>query len=170
MAGQELDLDNAFWRFSCAVYAAPGVAQACLELQDRHGADVNLLLLAAWLGANRGVRVEAAWLAEEPGADWHRGVIGPLRQARRRVKAGGLGDEALRQFHAQLLACELAAERIRQAELFRWTQTRRPGTPPALAMTGLARRNLALLTGDPPGSSAALDRLAQASEAYRPEG
>lgn len=49
-----LEPENPFWRFSCAVYAAPGVAQACLELQDTHGADVNLLLLAAWLGAARG--------------------------------------------------------------------------------------------------------------------
>ena len=29
-----LDLDNAFWRFSLAVYASDGVAQECLALQD----------------------------------------------------------------------------------------------------------------------------------------
>ena len=39
------------WDFSLRVYRAPGVSDWCLALQDGHGADVNILLWAAWLGA-----------------------------------------------------------------------------------------------------------------------
>ena len=42
--------ETPFWQFSGAVYAHPGVAEACLDLQDRHGLDVNLLLFCAWAG------------------------------------------------------------------------------------------------------------------------
>jgi uncharacterized protein (TIGR02444 family) len=38
---------NAFWDFSLKVYAAAGVADECILLQDRFGIDVNLLLFCA---------------------------------------------------------------------------------------------------------------------------
>ncbi|MCG8546534.1 MAG: TIGR02444 family protein, partial [Alphaproteobacteria bacterium] len=34
---------NAFWNFSLRAYARPGVADACIRLQDRYGVDVNVL-------------------------------------------------------------------------------------------------------------------------------
>jgi len=40
---------NPLWVFSLSVYAWPGVAEACLALQDRHGLEVNFLLAALWL-------------------------------------------------------------------------------------------------------------------------
>lgn len=94
-------------------------------------------------------------------------MIQPLRTIRRSVKRGGLADPALAAFHAQLLSCELAAERIRQAELFAWAERRFPALPPA---PGLARANLAGLAGDLAGTAAALDHLAQAAEAHRAAG
>lgn len=163
MTERMLEPENPFWRFSCGVYVAPGVAHACLELQDAYGADVNLLLLAAWLGAERGTRLGVDDLAALPGASWRETVIKPLRAIRRGVKRGGLTDPALAAFHAQLLSCELEAERIRQAELFAWAERRFPVLPPA---PGLARANLAGLAGDPAGAAAALDRLAQAAETH----
>ena len=110
------DSENPFWDFSLAVYGRPGVAEACLALQDRHGLDVNLLLLCCWVGAQGRVldSVEAARLMAAV-ADWQRRVTRPLRQVRRRLKAmagadaGRLG--ALRQ---GVKDCELAAERIAQ--------------------------------------------------------
>ncbi|MBI0536481.1 TIGR02444 family protein [Roseomonas sp. KE2513] len=159
-------MSNDLWRFSCTVYAAPGVAEACLYLQDRYGADVNLLLLAAWLGSMRGVRMEMPLPDAIADASWQEAVIRPLRAVRRRVKAGGLDDPSFREFHAQLLATELAAERIRQAQLFHWAEHHFPPRP---AVAGLARANLALLTGSPPEAAAALDQLAEAAEARGPE-
>ena len=49
------DKAGALWRFALAVYQKPGVSDACLLLQDRHGCNVTLLLFAAWAGAERGV-------------------------------------------------------------------------------------------------------------------
>jgi len=44
---------NPFWDFSLAVYRRPGVAAACLRLQDEAGVDVNLLLYFCWLATVR---------------------------------------------------------------------------------------------------------------------
>jgi uncharacterized protein (TIGR02444 family) len=46
-----LDTGNPFWRFSLAVYKAPGVAAECLALQETLGNDVKVLLFCAFLGA-----------------------------------------------------------------------------------------------------------------------
>ncbi|WP_317932498.1 TIGR02444 family protein [Halioxenophilus sp. WMMB6] len=42
-------LTNPFWQFSLQRYAEPGVAQACLALQERLAVDINCLLLNSWL-------------------------------------------------------------------------------------------------------------------------
>lgn len=105
------------WDYATALYAAPGVAEACLALQDRRGADVNLLLLACWLGAT-GREPGAARLAEARtrAEAWQRELVRPLRQARRRLKAElAMMPEPLREplaaARADLAAVELALER-----------------------------------------------------------
>ena len=57
--GGDEDKAGALWRFALAVYQKPGVSDACLLLQDRHGCNVPLLLFAAWAGAERGVVLTA---------------------------------------------------------------------------------------------------------------
>ena len=42
------DQGSPFWRFSLQLYRLPGVAEACIELQEKCGADVNLLLFLLW--------------------------------------------------------------------------------------------------------------------------
>ena len=42
-----------FWRFSLDFYRRPGVPEVCLQLQDAHGVDVNLLLFALWQATER---------------------------------------------------------------------------------------------------------------------
>ena len=37
-----------FWQFSLAFYRQPGVADACIRLQEEAGVDVNLLLFLLW--------------------------------------------------------------------------------------------------------------------------
>ena len=44
-------LDSPLWRYAVPLYAKTGVAEACLELQGRHGLDVNLVLYCCWTGA-----------------------------------------------------------------------------------------------------------------------
>ena len=57
MSGSERDDVAAgatpFWRFSLAFYGQPGVPALLLPLQDRSGADVNLVLFGLWRAAQR---------------------------------------------------------------------------------------------------------------------
>ena len=108
---------SALWDYAVALYASPGAAAACLALQDRRGADVSLLLLACWLGAT-GREPDAKRLAEvrERAAAWQEGLVRPLREARRRLKAViPTLDEPLRPplaaTRAGLAAVELDLER-----------------------------------------------------------
>src|SRR5690242_16853859 len=108
---------EAFWRFSLAFYARPGVAAALIALQDRAGGNINLMLFALWLGAVRGVRLGAAALAaaEAAIAPLDTGLVAPLRRLRRCFKdAEGRDVEALRR---RLAGLELAAERRVQRQL-----------------------------------------------------
>lgn len=117
--------DEAFWNWSCERYARPGVAEACLSLQDRHGVQVNLMLLGCWLAERgRAVTAEQAGAIVERATAWQVAVVRPLREVRRRLKgwetqavAGQrAGNSGLRRAVA---AAELDAERIEQGELQR---------------------------------------------------
>ena len=64
--------------------------EACLHLQNRHDLDVNLVLFAAFVGAERGQSLTASNLkAARARVDaWHREVVRPLRAVRKRLKTG----------------------------------------------------------------------------------
>jgi uncharacterized protein (TIGR02444 family) len=164
MAEPGLEPDNAFWRFSLAVYAAPGVQAACLALQDRLGLDVNLALFCAWVGVSRGVALGAEELVEAAALarTWQQAVVAPLRAVRRALKP--MGEPAAAALRGRVAALELEAERLQQAALFRLAQARWPdrAAPP---VQGLALRNLRLLLpadADAPGAAALLAAAAEA--------
>lgn len=99
-----------FWNFSLRLYARPGVAAACLELQDRHGKDVIIALYCCWLGASGRGRLDAAGLAaaEAMARPWRSAVVEPLRRTRHALK-GVAGAEPL---YTRMKQIELDAERI----------------------------------------------------------
>ena len=108
--------EASLWSFACAVYAQPNVAEACLALQDRQQADVNLLLFAAWMATERGVMLTPAVVvrAHELVRQWRQEVVRPLRQARSQLKlpqalVSDAEREALRQDAKTL---ELRAEKL----------------------------------------------------------
>lgn len=112
---------NPFWDFSLRIYSSPAVQNACLELQDGSGVDVNVLLYMLWQ-ASRGRRLssEAAKAVLDAVEAWRVEVVVPLRTARRNLKAPGPafdpgGAETLR---AIVKKAELEAERLQQAALF----------------------------------------------------
>jgi uncharacterized protein (TIGR02444 family) len=77
---------SALWDAALALYARPGAAAACLELQDEHDADVLLLLLGCWLGQRGAVLDDdAAMRCRAVAAEW-RASIRPVRAVRRRLK------------------------------------------------------------------------------------
>lgn len=107
------------WAFSLAIYALPGVPEACLALQDSRGADVNRLLHALWCGAlGHRITQEERQRLDAQTAPWHEEVVRPLRGVRQWLKgreAMALGEAAgLRQ---QIKAQELEAERLEQLVL-----------------------------------------------------
>jgi uncharacterized protein (TIGR02444 family) len=101
----EQERAEAFWRWSLASY--PKVERALLDLQDRFGADVNLVLFCAWIGR---LTPEALENAEGVVRPWREGVVEPLRRLRRQLKerpeAADLRD--------RVKAAELEAERLAQ--------------------------------------------------------
>jgi len=104
------------WAFSLATYDHPGVATACLALQDRYGLDVNLLLFCCWAGArgHKLTRPKLKRLGDQVAA-WQAEVATPLRAVRRRLKQEG--DDAAQDLRAKVLELEIEAERIEQWRL-----------------------------------------------------
>ncbi|MGQ0663994.1 MAG: TIGR02444 family protein [Pseudomonadota bacterium] len=137
------------WDFSLALYTRPGVAPACLALQDRHGLDVNLLLFCLWAARKGPGALAAADMATLVAATsaWQGGVVGPLRTARRRLKRALEGHPAspfaarIRRLREAIKTLELEAEHHEQLVLW----ARRPKRPPpakATDPTALGRANL----------------------------
>ena len=80
-AGTESAQGSPFWRFSLGFYRQPGVADACIALQDECGVDVNVLLFFLWLAAAQKAdhgadQARAVW---EQAALWRDDVVAPLR-------------------------------------------------------------------------------------------
>jgi len=108
------------WIFMLAVYSRPGVAAACLRLQETHGLDVTLLLAVLYGGVTGHVPDERQILAFDHGCSaWRMTVVHPLRTARRAMKQHlwleqQAQSQALRQ---RVKAAELDAERIQASFL-----------------------------------------------------
>ncbi|QHC92566.1 TIGR02444 family protein [Pseudomonas chlororaphis] len=104
-------MSSDLWSFTLKTYARPGVEEACLDLQAV-GANVCLLLCAAWLGA-RGVTCTAQRLQQlrSLGQPWHGEVVRPLRQLRTQWRPAASADPELAVLREQVKALELEAER-----------------------------------------------------------
>jgi uncharacterized protein (TIGR02444 family) len=107
-------MSESFWDWALKAYAAPGVQEACLQLQDGTGQNVPLLLWAAWTAAT-GCTLDEDTIegACDCARAWDEAAVAPLRALRRSLKAtnpdiDGAAREALRD---QVKAVELTAER-----------------------------------------------------------
>ncbi|MCB1422028.1 MAG: TIGR02444 family protein [Nitratireductor sp.] len=119
----EEDVHNAsgFWHFSLDRYSRPKVSATCLQLQDKAGLDVNLLLFCLWCGQNclllnsRQIR----HLLDGDAGHWHQEVVKPLRAARRAMKSPppALPTEDSETLRSELKRVEIEAERLEQFAL-----------------------------------------------------
>ena len=76
------------WDWALTTYAAEGVADACLELQETAGQNIPLLLWAAWCAhTGRTPDEDALEAAGDTARAWQETAIGPLRAVRRARKA-----------------------------------------------------------------------------------
>jgi len=114
--------DSAFWRFSLSFYALPEVASSCIELQDKAGVDVNLMLFLLFLANdNHTVTKDDVARLDAAIAPWRNDVVIPLRDLRRRLK-GGIGSIPASEsegFRNMVKRVELEAERLEQSRLER---------------------------------------------------
>ena len=118
------DTDNRaspFWRFSLRFYRQPGVADACIALQEQSGADVNLLLYLLWHARDgRSFTVTEVEAVERRIAPWRESTVFPLRAVRRAIKTPPALVEApaAEAFRNRIKAVELEAERLQQEAMY----------------------------------------------------
>ena len=121
-AGLGVNMCADLWSFALSTYARPGVEAACLRLQEQ-GADVCLLLCAAWL-ERRGVALapERIHALQQVALPWQKNVVEPLRQVRLQWRAMAQLDLPLAALRERVKTLELEAERELLARLEVLTQ------------------------------------------------
>ena len=110
----ELEADS--WAFALDLYARPGVADACLKLQNEAGVDVMMFLMVAYAAVRHRILLTVAEIKEldEACRPWREKVVRPLRTIRSGLKTGPLPapNSETEQFRSKIKAVELAAERL----------------------------------------------------------
>jgi uncharacterized protein (TIGR02444 family) len=146
---------GAFWEFSLAFYSRERVSAACLSLQNRRGADVNILLLCCWL-ATLGLKVDPAGLdaAIAAVAGWRRDVLEPLRAARRAVsdQFPEIAKSDRQAIKHGMLSVELECERIAQEKIAAATSGQvaaEEGSTPLQIASAALEHYLDLVVGTP---------------------
>lgn len=105
---------SGLWDWSVRAWAADGVAETCLHLQDAAGQNPPLLLWAAWAArTGRTTDDETLEAACDIARAWQEAAIVPLRALRRGLKRRNpdLEDDDREAVRAQVKAVELDAER-----------------------------------------------------------
>jgi uncharacterized protein (TIGR02444 family) len=115
-------LPHPFWNFSLEIYAGEGVAGACLDLQQRRGCDVNILLFCCWLGASGRPTLTADRLRAilKVSDVWQAEIVRPLRQVRQLLKDKPWTEtlpETVEAARRRVAEAELAAEHAEQLKL-----------------------------------------------------
>jgi uncharacterized protein (TIGR02444 family) len=110
----ELEADS--WAFALAIYARPGVAEACLTLQNESGVDVMLLLMATFAAVKHRLLLTPGEIRtlDEACRLWREQIVWRLRTIRIELKTGPqpAPNSATEQFRSQVKALELAAEKL----------------------------------------------------------
>ena len=136
--------ESAFWRFSLRFYQRPDVGATCLNLQDQHGIDVNLLFFILFLAVN-GCRITVADVRRIDACvgAWRERVVQPLRAIRRNLKGGisPIDTQSTEALRSAIKRDELLAERLQQETLEREFPATSTGTiaePRRAAMENIA--------------------------------
>jgi uncharacterized protein (TIGR02444 family) len=133
-----------FWRFSLRFYRLPGVADACITLQENSGCDVNLLLFLLWHALlGRRLATEEIQRLEQDIAPWRDRTVVPLRAVRRALKSPPALVEAgtTEAFRTRIKAVELEAERLQQEAMYARVRETLLGEA-ALSVAQAARANV----------------------------
>jgi uncharacterized protein (TIGR02444 family) len=138
-----------FWQFSVKFYAVPGVAEACITLQDQAKVDVNILFYLLW-NASQGRAFNAADVTEIERAvgPWREIAVAPIRNVRRALKSPPpvMEPAAAEGLRTRIKAVELEAERLQQEALYGLAQSSRLGRP-SPSKAGAARDSISSYQG-----------------------
>src|ERR1700733_9795490 len=110
------DIEADGWAFALHIYAQPGIADACLRLQEEAGVDVMMFLMIVFAAVRYRVLLTPAEIREldEVCRPWREQIVQPLRALRTQLKTGPLPapSNATEPFRSTIKAAELAAERL----------------------------------------------------------
>jgi uncharacterized protein (TIGR02444 family) len=139
------ELERESWAFALAIYAKPGVAEACLDLQHKAGVDVMLLLMAAFAAVKRRILLTQHDIKalDEACSPWREQIVQKLRAIRTELKTGPqpAPSEITEPFRSKIKAIELEAEKLENHLL----TERLPLGPPGQQMTGLEQLRSVLI-------------------------
>ncbi len=126
------DLDRESWAFALEVYGLPGVADACLKLQNEAGVDILMLLMTAFAAIRLRLLLTPAEISGLDNAcrPWREHIIRPLRAIRTGLKTGPAPapSSETEQLRSKIKVVELDAERL-QNQLLVACLPRRPAKP-----------------------------------------
>lgn len=125
---QPLPLNNPFWRYSLSVYAHQPLQRELLWLQDDHGANVNTLLLQAWLSSQHRSLTSEQWQALQLAIEPLVLITQQIRGHRQRLKAFSRETQGARVYQ-QAKRLELVCEQYQQALCYSFCQA---NTEPAM--------------------------------------
>ncbi len=110
--------NHPFWDFSLQIYMMEGVGKACLELQNAHDVDVNVLLFCLWVGTSVRADLTTSQMQTliEAVDIWHKDIVRGLRAVRTGMKNSsfyedGALTESVRQ---RIQKTEIDCEHIEQ--------------------------------------------------------
>jgi uncharacterized protein (TIGR02444 family) len=109
------DGQSHLWEFMLQFYALPGIAPACLRLQDVCGVDIPLFLATLYAAASgvdlNGDRIRKV---DQNCAKWRSTVVSPLRSIRIEMKSSPwmVLDPRVSSLREKIKSLELAVERI----------------------------------------------------------
>jgi uncharacterized protein (TIGR02444 family) len=123
-----------FWSFSLGYYRGAGVSEACVELQDRCGADVNVVLFLLWMASQkRQFATDQVRIVADKVRPWQMDVIGPIRALRRMLKTDAplLDKRSAELFRTKIKAIELESERLQQEAMYAMAASLKPDAAPS---------------------------------------
>jgi uncharacterized protein (TIGR02444 family) len=109
-------LEAESWAFALDIYARPGVADACLKLQNEAGVDVMMFLVIVFAAVRHRILLTPSEIRQldEACRPWREQIVRPLRAIRSGLKTGPLPapNSETEEFRSKVKAIELASERL----------------------------------------------------------
>ncbi|MEY8838614.1 MAG: TIGR02444 family protein [Caldilineaceae bacterium] len=127
-----LDLENPAWAFALDFYRRPGVAEACLTLQDQLNADIVelVVVLYAWSQLGMSLSETQAGDLRRKMQGWRETTVLPLRHIRRAMKPprSDMPHETKEFLRDQVKRAELLAEQMQIAWANAWIAREKTAT------------------------------------------